>query len=58
MPARPEKAVVEKLTISKHADGTYSLSWFRPVDDRHGEAAGEQSISREKALALAEELLG
>ncbi len=57
MPAQPEKAIVEELTISKHADGTYYVGWFRPVDDKHGEGAGETVGSREKALKLAEALL-
>jgi hypothetical protein len=57
MPAQPEKAIAEKLTITKHVDGSYQVSWFRPVDEKHGEAAGETAGSREKALELAEALL-
>lgn len=57
MEADPDKEVVEEVTVSKLADGTYCTSHFRKLDGDVGEGSNAPGLTRERALAMAASLL-
>lgn len=56
-PANPDLEIVEEVTVSRFADGTYRVGHFRKLDEDAGEGSNQPGLTREGALTVAAQLL-